>query len=242
MLRFLSITFLMIGFSVIILTAQDKYPSGSNVDETSELIIPIHVLLQNAMSGRITWQPDWPSSIPVDAFNILNDEWAHNVSAVTLLNGNIKLTARRDEQGLFTEFPVFMNGIFYQFKTRFDSKGRISGFAMDGESPIEIEFLAFENADGKPSLARIRNGGVWLFASLLDQNGLSLETWYDAGGTPLAVFSAQSENGQVRFYKYAIQSSPEEMGNAPQTDKSPNITAPSGTKVPTIVMAPGSIV
>jgi hypothetical protein len=136
-----------------------------------------------------------------------------------------------------------MNGVFYQFKTRFDSKGRISGFVMDGESPIQIEFLAFENAGGEPSLARIRSGGTWLFASLLDQNGLALETWYNADGTPLAVFSAQSENGQVRFYKYAIQGGAgEAVNSAPAKTKPPAGQVQNSTKVPTVVMAPGSII
>jgi hypothetical protein len=234
----------MIGFSTMLLTAQNKYSAETNGNGTNDLIIPIHVLLQNAASGRIMWQPDWPPNIPVDAFNILNDARARDISAVTLVSGGLQLSARRDEQGLLTEFPVFMNGVFYQFKTRFDSRGRISGFVMEGESPVEIQFLAFENSGGRPSLARIHNGGTWLFASLSDQNGLALETWYDASGTPLAVFSAQSENGVIRFYKYAIQNSGGETAAPPSAAGRipPAVQAANNIKVPTVVITPGSAV
>jgi hypothetical protein len=234
----------MIGFSIMFLTAQNKYPAETNDNGADNIIIPIHILLQNAASGRIMWQPDWPPNIPVDAFNILNDDRARDISAVTLVNGDLQLSARRDEQGLFTEFPVFMNSVFYQIKTRFDSRGRISGFVMEGGSPVEIQFLAFENSGGRPSLARIHSGGTWLFASLSDQNGLALETWYDAAGTPLAVFSAQSENGRIRFYKYAIQNTGGETAAPPPAagTRPPAVQAANNVKVPTVVMTPGSVV
>jgi hypothetical protein len=233
----------MIGFSVMFAAAQNKYSAETSSNGIDDLIIPIHVLLQNAASGRITWQPDWPPNIPVDAFKILNDDWARDISAVTLASGDLHLTARRDEQGLFTEFPVFLNGSFYQFKTQFDSRGRISGFVMEGGTPIEIKFLAFENIGGGPSLARIRSGGTWLFASLSDQNGLALETWYDAAGTPLAVFSAQSENGEIRFYKYAIQNNGSGTANTSAAEaKPPAVQVTNNVKVPTVVMTPGSVI
>jgi hypothetical protein len=233
MLKFLNTTFLMIGFSTMLLTAQNRYSAEINGNGTNDLTIPIQVLLQNAASGRIMWQPDWPPNIPVDAFNILNDDRAREISAVTLANGDLQLSARRDRRGLFTEFPVFMNGVFYQFTTRFDSRGRINGFLMKGESPVEIQVLAFENSGGRPSLARMHSGGTWLFASLSDQNGVTLETWYDAAGTPLAVFSAQSENGVIRFYKYAIQNYGGEMAAPPSA---------SGRRPPAVVITPGSVV
>lgn len=226
------------------LAAQNKYTDETNANGADELIIPIHILLQNAAGGRIMWQPDWPPNIPVDAFNILNEDWGREISAVTLVNGDLELSARRDEQGLLTEFPVFMNGVFYQFRTQFDSRGRISGFVMRGETPVEIQFLAFENSGGRPSLARIHSGSSWLFASLSEQNGLALETWYDAAGTPLAVFSAQSENGRIRFYKYAIQNTGGETANPPSAaeTRQPAVQAADNAKVPTVVMTPGTVV
>ncbi|MDR2659886.1 MAG: hypothetical protein LBC27_07875 [Spirochaetaceae bacterium] len=207
MIRFFSLALLMTGFSVMVLTAQGKYTVGFDGGEASAagLIVPINVLLQNAKSGRITWQPDWPPNIPVDAFNILNDDWARNVAAITLVNGYINLTARRDERGLLIEFPIFLDGVFYQVNTYFDSRGRINGFIMNGKRTVEIEFLAFENAGGEPSLARIRSGDSWFFAAITYQNGLALETWYDVVGKPLAVFSTRLENGRPVFYKYVLK-------------------------------------
>jgi hypothetical protein len=115
---------------------------------------------------------------------------------------------------------------------------------MRGETPVEIQFLAFENSGGRPSLARIHSGSSWLFASLSEQNGLALETWYDAAGTPLAVFSAQSENGRIRFYKYAIQNTGGETANPPSAaeTRQPAVQAADNAKVPTVVMTPGTVV
>ncbi|MDR0685357.1 MAG: hypothetical protein LBF83_09560 [Spirochaetaceae bacterium] len=188
-------------FRAMVLPAQDENPAegGENGAGKDFFLFPVHIPLQTAAGGRIGWRPDWPVNIPVDAFIIFNDDGARRVSALTLENGETRLTARRGLSGGLSEFPVFLNGDFYQFSAKIDSAGKIRGFTVDGENPQEIEFLAFENPGDEPTLARIHQGESWFFASIMHSDALILETWYDAGGNPLAVFTTELDgSGAVR--------------------------------------------
>jgi hypothetical protein len=216
MLRCTAFLCIALFFSRTGLTAQatpSAPPSGGADDgagggtEPAAFIFPVHIPLQTAADGRILWRPDWPAGIPVDAFSPLNADGLDAGGSVTLSGGGFRLSARRGEHGELTMFPVFLNGVFYQFNASFDTDGKISGLALDGENPVEIEFLAFENADGEPSLARISEGGAWFFASILCQDGLTLETWYDQDGAPLAVFTTRFDEGLPKFYGSVFNSS-----------------------------------
>jgi hypothetical protein len=198
MLRRLGLGFTVIMlFQAVVLPAQDENTAEGGGQDAGEnfFLFPVHVPLQTAAGGRVEWRPDWPANVPVDAFSILNDDGTRRVSALTLDGGEISLTARRDGQGALSEFPVFLNGGFYQFSTNLDPAGKVNGFTMNGENPLEIELLAFENTGGEPSLARIHSGESWFFASILYQDALILETWYDADGNPLAVFTSKAAGG-----------------------------------------------
>jgi hypothetical protein len=217
MLRRLVLGFTIIMFfQAVVLPAQDENPEDGGVEdgEKNFFLFPVHIPLQTAAGGRIEWRPDWPANIPVDSFSIFNDDGARRVSALTLDDGEISLTARRDGRGILSEFPVFLNGGFCQFNTNFDPAGRVRGFTMDGENLLEIELLAFENPGGKPSLARIREGESWFFASLLYQDALILETWYDTDGNPLAVFTSKTAGGgaipRPVSYRSVFQAAPGE--------------------------------
>jgi hypothetical protein len=191
MVKRIGFIFIVVFFQTAALTAQEQAEDAvveEAEDAEGDFIFPVYVLPQTSTSGKIEWRPDWPANIPVDAFDILNA--GGSVSAMTLVGGEINLTVRRNERGVLTEFPVFLDGAFYQFSTKFDSAGSISGFTMAGENPLEIELLAFGNQGGEPSLARIQNGESWFFASISRQASFVVETWYDVDGNPLAVFTA----------------------------------------------------
>jgi hypothetical protein len=218
MLKRFGFVFIVVFFESATLTGQD----GGQVEDRAgdSGAFPVYVLPLTAAGGRIDWRPDWPTGIPVDAFNIFNADVS--VSMLTLDGENISLTVRRNGRGLLTEFPVFLDGAFYGFSAKFDSAGNISGFTMTGENSLEIEFLAFENQGGEPSLARIKNGESWFFASIFYRNYSVIETWYDADGNPLAVFTAELPQS----YRSVFQA-------APDTENTENIdVVPSESPVP----------
>ncbi|MDR2097342.1 MAG: hypothetical protein LBP37_02355 [Spirochaetaceae bacterium] len=202
-----------LGFVFMILfswgaRAQDNAQAESAGEESAavdssegDFIFPVYLLYETAAGGKIEWQPDWPADIPVDTFRVLNKGEARLVTALTLEGGGVNLTLRRNRRGVLTEFPLFLNGAFYRFRTNFDSVGKIRGFTAADEKPAEIEFLAFENPDGKPSLARIHGGESWFFASILYEDAFTIETWYDADGNPLAVFTAELTWGRPKSYR-----------------------------------------
>ncbi|MDR0663243.1 MAG: hypothetical protein LBF80_04080 [Spirochaetaceae bacterium] len=230
MLKRLGFVFTVVFFQATALAGQDSGQVEDRAGDAAAVVFPVYILLQTAAGGSIDWRPDWPDCIPVDAFDILNTDGA--VSALTLGGGDwgdISLTVRRNERGLLTEFPVFLDDAFYQASAKFDSAGNIHGFTMAGENPLEIEFLAFENQGGEPSLARIQNGESWFFASisriLSRQNSSVVETWYDVDGNPLAVFTAELP----RSYRKMFQEVPdtENMESIAAVEDSPPAPARS---------------
>ncbi|MDR2803626.1 MAG: hypothetical protein LBB22_04990 [Treponema sp.] len=205
---------LVFMFAAVFLPAQDEIDDSEKPE--SDFLFPIHILLRDAESGRVSWSPDWPANIPVDAFDVFNSG-NYNVSAVTLSGGGYVLNARLDSGGA-SAFPVYLNGVFYQVTTEFDSEEKVAGFTVEGESPIQIEFLAFDNVDGEPSLARIHEGESWFFASIAYRSGLTLETWRDVDGNIIAVFTARTSGrtdsgGTPQFYKSVIQHRQEEAAD-----------------------------
>ena len=247
MLRRLALGFTIIMFfQALLLPARDENPAegggvenggengGENSGEKSFFLFPVHVPLQTLAGGRVEWRPDWPANIPVDAFSILNDDGERRVSALTLVTaltpegGEISLTARRDGRGILTEFPVFLNGAFYQFNTNLDPAGKVLGFTTGGENPVEIELLSFENPGGEPSLARIHQGESWFFASILYQDPLILETWYDVDGNPLAVFTTPASGFLIRS---VVASRKPALGMLPRSGRETGWPARSGDSV-----------
>ncbi|MDR3356588.1 MAG: hypothetical protein LBO04_05300 [Spirochaetaceae bacterium] len=186
-------------------------------------VFPVYLLAETAASGLVAWRPDWPVDIPVDAFDVLNDMSSRLVAALTLESEGISLSARRDSRGLLSEFPVLLDGVFYQFTTNFDPDGKLRGFTAAGEKPLEILFLAFENSGGEPSLARIHDGESWFFASILYRAALVVETWYDADGNALAVFTAELPDGRPTAFRSVFAAAA--MENADPDE--PSTPAPS---------------
>ncbi|MDR1256567.1 MAG: hypothetical protein LBJ86_02340 [Spirochaetaceae bacterium] len=187
----------------VVLSAQESKPS----EKDGAFIFPVHIALQTAADGRVVWRPDWPFGIPVDTFGVLDGDGTRRVMSVELDGGGFNLSAGLNDSGALVRFPVFLNGEFCQFEASYDSEGRIGGFTVgaDGEDPVEVEFLDYENEDAQPSLARIHGGGEWFFASIRFQNGSTVETWYDAAGNALAVFTTRFAYGLPRSYRAVIR-------------------------------------
>jgi hypothetical protein len=199
-----------------VLTAQES----EMPEEAGAFIFPVHIALQTAADGRVVWRPDWPSGIPVDTFGVLDGDGTRRVLSVELSGGDFNLSAGLNDSGALVRFPVFLNGEFCQFEASYDSAGRIGGFTVgaDGEEAVEIEFLDYENEDGQPSLARIHGGGEWFFASIRFQNGSTVETWYDAAGNALAVFTTRFARGLPRSYRAVTRATGEDGGTDEAAD------------------------
>jgi YD repeat-containing protein len=110
----------------------------------------------------------------------------------------------RDAAGRFVAFPLLVNGVFYQAVAEYDGEGPASKIALGnpaeaaadpgvpqdpGEFPWEFEFLEYR--DGKPAVARINNGGTWLFAAPEYRETQTSETWYDAEGRAQGFFALE---------------------------------------------------
>jgi hypothetical protein len=198
----------VLAFQAIVLSAQEAaVPSEEEVAEGGPFIFPVHIPLQTVAEGRVVWRPDWPADIPVDTFDVLDGDEARRILSVELSGGGYNLSIGLNDSGALAMFPVFLNGEFHQFRASYDSAGRVGSFTVgaDGDDPVEVEFLAYENENGQPSLARINGGGEWFFASIQFQNGLIIETWYDVDGNALAVFTTRFVQGLLRSHKAVIR-------------------------------------
>jgi hypothetical protein len=153
--------------------------------------IPVLSLYETALAGEVSWRPDWPLSVPPDAFSFPDTD----VSAITLIkNGGDpaeELTIRRNDEGLLREFPLFRNGMAFQVQTRFTGSALIRGFTVASEMPWDILIVEYEEAF--PSLARITRGEAVYFVMIEYAVFRAVEIWYDQEGIALTVFSFQYE-------------------------------------------------
>jgi hypothetical protein len=161
-----------------------------------------------ARSGEVPWRPDWPLDMPPDAFVPLE-----RGSALTLIRGEgdemEDLRARRNQEGLLVEFPLFWDSEFFPVQTLLDPRDLIQGFSIVGKNPWEI--LILEYAESLPSLVRINQGESMYFAILEYANTRVTEIWYDRDGKALAVFSFQFDMPGGRVRRITLTDIPGEM-------------------------------
>ncbi|MDR2028465.1 MAG: hypothetical protein LBP93_02875 [Treponema sp.] len=148
---------------------------------------PISPLLETAASGRVPWRPDWPPAIPPDAFRLSAGEaGGGGFSAISLGPDPGEYRLRRGENGGWAEFPVFLQGNFYQARTLSGGPEAPAGIIILTEEPWELHILAREG--GRPSLLRVTHGGRFYFTVLQYRDRRVSETWYDQEGNAAAVF------------------------------------------------------
>jgi hypothetical protein len=190
---------------------------------------PVLSLYETALAGEISWRPDWPLSIPPDAFSFS----PQGGSALTLIMENggqtAELTVRRNGGGLLAEFPLFRDGGFFQVQTRFGGTGLIRGFAIAQGTPepqAVWDILIAEYEDAFPSLIRITQGETVFFSVIEYKAAETLEIWYDQGGNALAVFSYRHEEpgGRLRRFTRTDLSSGEEFAEICHYDSMGNIS------------------
>jgi hypothetical protein len=195
---------------------------------------PVLYLYGAALSGEVAWRPDWPLSIPPDAFSFPPS----GGSALTLIRDGEEsadspveeLTARRNDDGLLSEFPLFKDGDFFQVQTRFGNAGLIRGFFIPSETPATEtawDILIVEYEDDFPSLVRIRRGEAVYFTLIEYETAGAAEIWYNQEGNALAVFSYRYEapGGRIRRFIRTDLLSGEEFTETHHYDSMGNISA-----------------
>jgi hypothetical protein len=182
---------------------------------------PVFALYGSALAGEVSWRPDWPLSVPPDAFSFPPE----GASALTLTRGSGEtaedMTVRRNDDALLSEFPLFRDGVFFQVQTRFGGSGLIRGFTI---APWDI--LVVEYEDAFPSLIRITYGETVYFAMIEYKAAETVEIWYDEDGNALAVFSYRNEapGGRLRRFTRTDLLSGEEFTEAYHYDSMGNIS------------------
>ena len=187
--------FLVLIFS---LYAQEDAIIDPDTDTPPSGIFPIGLLLDAAeYTSKGTWQPDWPSDFPQDAFLISDDR----ISSVTVFNQEISLELSW-LNGNLTAFPWYYNGSFFQVNFDYvfvenDDKPFIKSIILSAPNAVFISALTIieiadiqvlEYFDGAPYLLRIYTGGNYYFAYLQWGTGILYESWFDSEGNFLEQF------------------------------------------------------
>jgi hypothetical protein len=247
MFRVVFLTTLVL-FAPLYVTAQNAEEIAGTADETGETpvigapdFIPVFSLYGAALSGDVFWRPDWPLSVPPDAFSIPGGD----VSAFTLTlvhraaSTAKELAVRRNGGGLLAEFPLFKNGALFRVETRFDPQPPfIRGFTVAPEAsetaetedapPVHdvIDVLIIEYEETFPSLVRVVHGETIYFVMIEYAIAQATEIWYDQDGKALAVFSFQCETpgGRIRHITVTDLVSGEETAEVYHYDSMGNIS------------------
>ena len=158
---------------------------------------PVIPLLETVWSGTLPWQPNWPVSVPPDAFRLIRG----SCSAVTLSVPGGELRFARGG-GRLTAFPVFHAGTWRQVRVQTGPGGRILSLTLTGDDaagfPDErIEIL--EERDSLPFMARYTGADAVYFAVFQFSGRSAAETWYSGEGEALKVRSFRYEDGGRRI-------------------------------------------
>ncbi|QQO07370.1 hypothetical protein [Breznakiella homolactica] len=167
-----------------LLSGNGAVPAENAAEGPEVLLFPLYPLIHSAEAGTVFWNPDWPLSMPPDAF----DSAKKAVSGIILNTGDAVLACRWDGKGRLREFPVYLGGAFFQARTQRGGNDLLTEIFLTGPETITAELLEYR--DGLPVLARITRGGGNYFVSFHHWlNGVS-ETWYDAQGNAAGLLSA----------------------------------------------------
>jgi YD repeat-containing protein len=165
---------------------QDK--GEAEISGEGPVFFPVYALLSALGTAELRWRPDWPVTMPPDAFIVENGR----PRSVTIMTDSGELRAARDQNGSPLDFPFFFQGDFVQVHVDFAEPIGIRSLTIDDPpGPWNIDFP--EGDDPALRIARISQGDDFFFGAIQetlagDTPG-GIETWYDRDGNPLAVFT-----------------------------------------------------
>jgi hypothetical protein len=173
--------------------AQPVTELSTDINEALEFT-PFAIEPLLSMTQDIFWRPDWALALPVDAFELAADSPRPRAITVSLDEAEYRVAWKPD--GSLSAFPAFVNGVFTQLTLTADG-----GFIIAGAPHCTLTFIGTANSGAPPALAQptvppamariaVDSGAVYFVA--LDFAGDRIaETWYDADGNAIALFSSR---------------------------------------------------
>jgi hypothetical protein len=182
----------------------------------------------------LAWQPDWPGDIPPDAFTVRGDAALIRLSGTSARYENPAKTEpetetqvpfeyrlRRDEQGRPLEFPLSLEGRFWQIRADHAPSGGVTALVFDaagrgeGEAGVEIgteaeqepwtaefplSYIPFESPAPKlPGEAVRVSQGEAVYFVLFEEGVSSIsESWYGPEGKLAGYFVSFFEEWEGR--------------------------------------------
>jgi YD repeat-containing protein len=180
----------LLCIGVCLAPAQPVTETPTEANAASEFTpFAIEPLLSMTANQDIFWRPDWALTLPVDAFELTADSPRPRAITVSLEEAEYRVAWKSD--GSLAAFPTLVNGVFTQLTLT------SAGFIIAGAPHCTLTFI--DTADSgvvpdiaSPSLAQIAlAGGAVYFAALDFAGNLVTETWYDADGNVIALFSSR---------------------------------------------------
>jgi hypothetical protein len=192
---------------------KNEPPEEAEVPGDEPVFLPVHALLSALDVPDIRWQPDWPVTMPPDAFVVENGQ-TRSIT-LTLDSESWRITRNRDE--LFADFPFLFQGKFIQVRRVLGESGKLQELIIDdADRPWNIEFL--DGDDPALLVMRMAQGEGFFFGVIQSALTRHIETWYDQDGTSMAVFTylfdrpgggsgilkmqSQYTDGEIRIEQY----------------------------------------
>jgi YD repeat-containing protein len=149
----------------------------------------IQPLLSMAANQGVFWRPDWALALPVDAFELTADSPCPRSITVSLDGAEYRVAWKPD--GSLSAFPTFVNNVFTQLTLT-----ATGGFVIASTPHCTLTFIGAASSNAPPAMAPpmaqiALAGGAVYFAALDFAGDLIAETWYDADGAAIALFSSR---------------------------------------------------
>jgi YD repeat-containing protein len=186
----------LLCIGVCFVSAQPITEMSTDVNETPAFTpFAIEPLLSMTANQDIFWRPDWALALPVDAFELTADSPRPRAITVSLDGAEYRVAWKPD--GSLSAFPAFVNNVFTQLTLT-----AAGGFVIAGAPHCTLTFPGAANSNvppamappvmAPPAMAQIAvAGGAVYFAALDFAGDLIAETWYDADGNAIALFSSR---------------------------------------------------
>jgi hypothetical protein len=145
---------------------------------------PVNALLAALRVSDLGWRPDWPLTMPPDAF-VVGQGRPRSITLI-LDSGELQVTRNRD--GFPGDFPFWFQGNFIQVHVVLGEAGKFQELIIDDAlKPRRIEFL--DGDDSALWITRITQEDGVFFGVIQRAPTGDIETWYDREGLPLGVFT-----------------------------------------------------
>jgi YD repeat-containing protein len=147
----------------------------------------IEPLLNMTANQDIFWRPDWALALPVDAFELTAD--SPRPRAITLSIDEAEYRVAWKPNGSLAAFPALVNSAFTQLTLT------SAGFIIAGTPHCTLTFIdaagVVSDMASSPLAQIVLANGTVYFAALDFAGDLITETWYDAEGNTIALFSSR---------------------------------------------------